>query len=259
MKILNQHIARMYVLTILLFSAFVVLASYGLGEIPYALLIAVISTSLVEIAITNYYLKQNLKIPYSAIITGLIIGSVAPINASFLLVAVAAVIAIMSKYFIKLKSTNIFNPATLGLLVALAIFGVGDEWWVASSYNIYGLLVSFTLLFIISAYEARRLISGLSFIVLTFVIGLILSKSGNLTSIIYLFTVLLSINYVFAFVMISDPKTSPHKTSLQAVFGGSIALISALLTVYGIPYALLISLLVGNGAYAAYRGRSGIR
>ena len=259
MKVLNQHIARMYVITIILFIAFVAVSSYDLGKIPYALITAIVFTSIVEVAVTKFYLKQSPKIPFSAIITGFIIGSVAPINASILLVVIASVIAILSKYFIKIKSTNVFNPATLGLLIALAIFGVGDEWWAASSYNVYGLLISFTPLFIISAYETRRAISGLSFVVITFVMGLILGKSGNLESITYLLTVLFSINYLFAFVMVADPKTSPHKNSLQVVFGGSIAIISALLTVYGIPYPLLISLLFGNLAYGAYRSRGGAR
>ncbi len=255
MKILSQHIARMYVLTIILFIAFVAASSYGLGLVPYALIVAVACASLVEAAIMVLYLKQKAKIPFSAIITGFIIGAVAPINAPILLVIIASVIAILSKYFVRAKGTNIFNPATLGLLLSLAIFGMGDQWWAASSYNVYGLLISFTPLFIISAYEARRAISGLSFVVVTLVIGLILSKSGNIGSVGYLLTALFSVNYLFAFVMVADPKTSPHKNRLQFAFGASIAIISALLAVYGIPYPLLISLLIGNLAYAAYRSR----
>lgn len=253
MKILNQNVAWMYVVTIVLFIALISISSYSLGQIPYALIMAVISTSIVEAAVTKFYLGQNPKIPFSAIITGLIIGAVAPINAPVLLVVIASAAAILSKYFIKIKGTNIFNPAALGLLVSLAIFGMGDEWWATNSYNLYGLLVSFAPLFIISAYESRRTTSGLSFVVTTFIIGLILAKSGNLGSAGYMLNILLNINYLFAFVMVVDPKTSPSKRSLQVAFGGAIAVIAALLTAYGIAYALLISLLIADLAYGIYR------
>lgn len=258
MKILNQHIARMYVLTIILLTAFDIVSSYNLRQVPYALIIAVVASMLVEIAITKLYLKQNIKIPFSAMVTGLIIGSVAPINAPLMLVLVASLIAIVSKFFIRIKSTNILNPATIGLLVALAIFGVGDQWWAASSYNVYGLIISFTPLFIIGAYEARRMVSGLSYVIITLVLSLVLSKSGNL-ALGTVVTLIFSINYLFAFVMVADPKTSPHKKSLQVVFGGSVALISALLLVYGIPYALLIALLIANIGYGVYRIKTGTR
>lgn len=249
----------MHAFTIILFIALISISSYSLGQIPYALIIAVISTSLLEVAVIKFYLKQSPKIPFSAIITGLIIGSVAPINAPILLVVIASVVAVLSKYLIKIRSLNIFNPATLGLLVSLAIFGIGGDWWAASSYNVYGLLISFAPLFIISAYEARRATSGLSFVATTFIIGLILAKSGNLVPVGYMLNILLNINYLFAFVMVVDPKTSPNKKSLQVVFGGAIAVIAALFTSYGIAYPLLISLLIGGLAYSAYKSMGLVR
>ena len=77
MKILNQHIARMYVITIILFIVVTAISSYDLKQPPYALIVAVALTSLIEVVVTKFYLKQNAKIPFSAIITGFIIGSVA--------------------------------------------------------------------------------------------------------------------------------------------------------------------------------------
>ncbi len=259
MKILNQNIARMYVLTIILLSTFAIISSYTLKQVPYALIAAILTSSLVEVAIMKFYLKQSAKIPFSAIITGLIIGSVAPINASILLVVLASIIAIASKFLIKAKGSNVFNPATLGLLIALAIFGVGDQWWAAGSYNLFGIAVSLTPLLIISAYESRRVISGISFVIISMIISLALSRSGDIASFGYILTLIFSVNYLFAFVMVADPKTSPNKNSMQALFGGSIALISAALVIYGIPYALLIALLMGNISYLAYRIRTGNR
>ncbi len=259
MKILNHHIARMYVLMILLLSIFATASSYALREVPLALIAAVISTSVAEAAITRFYLKRSPKIPYSAIITGLIIGSVAPINAPILLAVLASAIAMLSKFFIKAKSTNILNPGAIGLLIGLAAFGAGDQWWAAGNFNVFGVLIALTPIFIISAYEARRAVSGLSFVAVTIIISLIISRSAGLASISGLLAVLTSVNYLFAFVMVTDPKTSPHNKGLQALFGGGVASAAAALVIYGIPYALLIALLAGNMLYATYRIRTGGR
>ncbi len=259
MKILNHHIARMYVLTILLLAVFDTASSYALREIPLALITALVSAAAVEIAITRIYLKRSLKVPYSAIITGLIIGSVAPINAPLLFAAFASAVAILSKFFIKTKSTNILNPGALGLLAALAVFGLGDQWWAVGTFNIFGIMVTFAPIFIISAYEARRAISGISLALVTITISLILSRSAGAASFSGVLTALISVNYLFAFVMVTDPKTSPHKKSLQVIFGCGVALVSAALVLYGIHYALLIALLLGNVVYGIYRAKTGVR
>ncbi len=59
--------------------------------------------------------------------------------------------------------------------------------------------------------------------------------------------------------MISDPKTSPHRKTLQALFGGGVAVTAALLTIAGVGYPLLISLLLANFAFGLYRLVGGSR
>lgn len=242
----------MYLWAIVLLSGLAAVSSYTLHIFPLPLLLAVGLAAFIEVAIRKYYLKQSFKIPFSGLITGLIIGSVAPTNAPLLLISIAAAVAITSKFFLQFKSSNIFNPAALGLVIALVIFGLGDVWWAASSYNLYGIAISLTPILIILAYEARRLPAALSFVAANVALNLILG-GFHLGSISSLATLLFSVNYFFAFVMLVEPKTSPHNRYAQVAYGIGIALLYTAFAFLRVPYSLLAVLLIGNMAYAFYR------
>lgn len=252
MKILNQPVSSMYLWTIALLSILVIISSYTLHTFPFPLVFAVILASIVEILIRKLYLKHRFKFPFSGIITGLIIGSVAPINSSLILIIITVVIAILSKFLLQYKSSNIFNPASLGLIVGLAIFGVGDVWWAASSYNIYGIAMTLTPILVILAYQAKRLPTAFSFVIATIVLDL---ASGGLSTIALtsFVALLFSINYYFAFVMLVEPKTSPYKWYAQIVYGAAIAGLYFGLAFFRMPYSILIALLIGNFFYMVYR------
>ena len=254
---MNHPVSPMYLWAVGLLSALAAISSYILHVFPFPLMFAVVVAALIEILIRKYYLKHKFKIPFSGIITGLIIGSVAPINAPLVLVLIAAAIAIASKFFIQFKGSNIFNPAALGLIVALAIFGLGDEWWAAGNYNLYGVAISLTPVLIILAYEARRLPTALSFVAVSLVLNLALA-GFHVFSVAAIAALLFSVNYYFAFVMLVEPKTSPYNRYMQIGYGASIAALYPVLAFFRTPYPLLVVLLAGNIAYLLYR-RSGKR
>lgn len=245
----------MYLWSIALLILLAGVSSYTLNQLPLSLILAVIVSALVEIVITKFYLKRVFKIPFSGIITGLIIGSVAPYNAPFLVITTAALVAIFSKFFIKVKNINVFNPATLGLFVSLATFSIGDQWWAASNYNMYGLTISLTPLLIIAAYKARRLVLSLSFTAVLIIINLALSNLPNPLSLSSLDTIFFSTNFFFAFMMLPEPKTSPNKNTAQAAYGISTAILYSVLAIYKIAYPFFVVLLLGNTIYAFYRKR----
>ena len=63
-------------------------------------------------------------------------------------------------------------------------------------------------------------------------------------------TLIFSVNYFLAFVMLADPKTSPHKKSHQVIFGASIAVLIAVLGLLRLTSPLLLALLVANLGYS---------
>lgn len=255
MKILNQVVASMYIWSIILLCILAAGSAYVLGVIPYGLLISVILCAFAEIAITTYYLKQKQKVPYSGIITGLIIGLVAPINVAILPLVIASLVAVLSKFFIKVKSINVFNPASFGMLIGLGIFAVGSSWW-GTTLNIYGTAITASVILIIAAYLARRLVLSITFVATSVVLSLV---SGTSLTLLGLEVALLSVNYFFAFLMLIEPKTSPAGSRAQAAYGIFVALVYfALLLIAGTNLllgqsAIFIALIIGNLAYAFYR------
>lgn len=246
MKVGRQHVARMYTWTIVLILILDAYSSYLMGKFPYSLLLATFLTVALEIAVRFIHLKHLPKIPISGIITGLIIGSVAPFNTAYLAVAIACVAAVLSKY-IRLKSVNIFNPSAMGLLVGLGVLSLGPEWWAASSLNAFGIMIPLAAILVISAYQARRLVVGLSFVVVSALITFLMSPSiGILAS-------FLSVNYFFSLLMAAEPRTSPIKNRAQLLFGTGIAVIYSILAIVGFGYASIGSLLLGNLGYALYK------
>ena len=249
----------MYIWSICLLLLLAGASGYMLGQFPYALVFAVALCAAIEVLIRRYYLKHaKLQVPFSGIITGLIRGSVAPIGVPLLPILIACVVAVFSKFFVKVKSVNVFNPAALGLLVGLGIFSIGSSWWTTSTVNLLGMAVSMAVLLVVAAYEARRLVLAFSFIVTLVLFSVATSPPISLAN----FEIaLLSVNCFFAFLMLTEPKTSPPKKRAQLAYGIYVALVYALfvvLTAHSLFFAevdIFLALLIGNLTYAIYRSR----
>lgn len=260
MKIFGHTVARMHISAIILLVLLAGASAYVLKEFPYALIFTVFVCSVIEVIIKKYYQKQEARIPFSGIITGLIIGCVAPINAPLVPISVACAVAIISKFFIRTKGSNIFNPAAIGLL-ALGLLSIGSSWWAATSVNIYGVAVSLSIVLIIAAYECRRLVLAFSFIVASILLSIVASLPLTFSSAAIAF---LGVNYFFAFMMLTEPKTSPPKNKAQIIYGIYVAVVYFVLvmllpaSLYIGALIIFVTLLLGNLTYALYRKVGGI-
>ena len=257
MKALSGYLKSMYIVTVVLLLLLAAVASYKLRTFPGSLLIAILACSVLDLLIARFFLKRKgSKFPYSGFISGTIIGSIAPMNAPATAILVAAAIAIASKYVIRLKGRHIFNPATLGLLVSLWLFGLGDVWWAAASIVwVAGFAVPLTLLLIVANYQAGKLRASIPFLVAT----VILYAATQFISVPFtatatgLLTFFSSLPFYFAFIMLSEPKTSPNAPREQLIFGISVAVLVFALEYVHVKYPFFIALLAANLAYSLYR------
>lgn len=254
---LSDYFQSMYVWTILLLAFLAVVASYARDAFPTNLLVAVIAAAVLDVGIKKIVLKRKISAPLSAIITGIIIGSIAPFNASPLIVIIAASLAILSKFIIRFKDLHIFNPAALGLVISLFLFSLGDEWWAAVGYNVFGYAITLTPLLIFANYRAMKLKVSLPFLltvaVLSHLTGIIRLNSFDPADTLRF---LVALPYYFGFIMVSEPRTSPYQTKEQISFGVSVAVLTVILTLYSVAYALFLALLIGNLGYALYRSKT---
>ncbi len=252
---LRQYWGNMYVWAIDLLLLVAILASYTLQILPTNLIAAIIVCAGLDVLLKKFYLKRpEIKFPFSAIVTGIIIGSIISFNASLVVILLASVVAILSKFFIRLKGMHIFNPAVTGLLVALAVFSLADEWWAAIGFNAFGIVLPVTFLLIFANHKAAKLKVALPFLaviaVLYYFTGFVPISSFTVTGLLAFVNIL---PFYFAFIMLTEPKTSPYGTNQQIIFGVSLAVLLVAAEFGRVPYSFFVTLLIGNLGYSIYR------
>lgn len=260
---LRRYFLSMHYVTIGVLVLVAAVESIGRG-FPVNLSVAVLTASGLDLAIKRLWLKQKPTLPLSAIITGLIIGSVS-VNAPVLGAFIAAVLAILSKFIIRLKGSHIFNPAVFGVIISQVLNPAAHgpvahgASQVVEGFGVGGFTVNLSLvpLLIFANYRARKLWISIPFLsataLLYYFTGLASLPSLNAQAVLRFLEVL---PYYFAFIIVSEPKTSPNGKKEKLVFGIGIAILSVLpLLIFGFysHVVALVALLFGNVMYAAYR------
>lgn len=264
---LRIKLPSMYYVAIFVLSVVAVVESFGRGLLPVNAVVAVLATSILDIALKKFWLKRPFTIPLSAIITGLIIGTVS-VNAPVFGALIAASLAILSKFVIRRKGSHIFNPAVFGVvtiqLLNPAAHGSGSmahgaSQMVMEGFGPGGFAVTLWLvpLLLFANWRANKVWVAIPFLVVSALLyqftGLATLGSLNVADTIKFLELL---PYYFAFIIVSEPKTSPWARNEQIIFGTGIAILSVLpLIIFGFySHAVsLVTLLLGNLMYAAYR------
>lgn len=166
---------------------------------------------------------------------------------SLWLAALITVIAISSKFLIRLKNKHVFNPTNFALVVGICLF---DQVWVSSGQ--WGREVWFLFLVaglgILVVMRSRRTDITLAF--LTFYSLMVFGRAWWLGDPLQipLHQLQNGALLVFAFFMISDPITSPNSRPGRLVFALLVCLIAGtiqfiLFRQNGVLFALVITCL----------------
>ena len=166
----------------------------------------------------------------------------------------------ISKFLVKYKKQNIFNPVVFAVgittLFALVIPSMDTpplDWsGIDIRFSIFGTafplsLVFITLSLIFNVGRLRKHPLALSFIAATMILGFIINAyDGNYLSLIV-------ITAFIGSAIIVEPKTSPSKTKEQIIFGVSMALLIAGLSLINVPNSPIIGLMLGNLLFFFYK------
>ncbi|HEV8289848.1 MAG TPA: RnfABCDGE type electron transport complex subunit D [Candidatus Norongarragalinales archaeon] len=192
------------------------LVDNGLKVLP-TFLTAVIVAVVADVALAKYAKNQNrLPLPKSALISGFLIGGILSPETALWIVAVASIIAILSKYVIQYQGSHVFNPANLGILFAAAIFGAPVVWWFASPtlggmLPVMGTLLLVLVLGLVNSFNVERLYATAGFLIAEFAtlmaFGLPASSALSL------------LNVFIACFMIVEPQSSPWSIRNMSIFG----------------------------------------
>lgn len=228
----------------------------GVGRVLPGLAGAVLVAGLLDVVILRLR-HPRWEFPSGAVLTGLIIAMVLSPFEPWWVPAATSAIAIASKYVIRTKATNIFNPAALALVVSFYAFNTAQSWWGAlPELWPWAVLAMFvTGAFITDRVNKMPLV--LAFLGVYYLLFTVTAFVGDPRHVVEIFRApdLHAVLY-FAFFMLTDPPTAPIKYKDQIICGVLVAAASyALFETAGVVYYLLAGVMVGNVWEAVRRVR----
>jgi Na+-translocating ferredoxin:NAD+ oxidoreductase RnfD subunit len=209
---------------------------------------AILAAGIVDLVILRLR-KGVWEYPSGAVLTAMIVAMVMRAQEPLIVPVVTSVVAVLSKYLLRTRQANVFNPAALALVLMSYLMPHAQSWW--------GALPEVSPLWL----RAVLLVGGLYLtsrvnklpLVLTF-LGAYFSlfaataflgdprpvaeifRSPDIDAVLY-----------FTLIILTDPPTSPAKYQGQWVFGIIAAVVSyAVFMVFGSVYFLLAGVLAGN-------------
>ena len=219
----------------------------GLHDVLPGLLIAAIIAGLADIAILRIR-KKSWEFPGGAVLTALIVAMVMRPQEPWYVVTITSVTAILSKYLFRSRFANVFNPAALAIVLSYYVFHTGQSWWGAlAELALYaqGVLVVAGL-FITDRVNKMPLV--LVFLGSYFLLFTVTSYVGDPRRVAEIYRPPdVEAALYFAFIILTDPPTTPAKYPDQIVCGVIVAVVSfAFFEWTGVVWYLLAGMLAGN-------------
>ncbi|HEY1756140.1 MAG TPA: RnfABCDGE type electron transport complex subunit D [Bryobacteraceae bacterium] len=234
-------------LTIIL-AVFVIMAgpAQGVGAFK-GVVAATIAAGLVDVLILRV-MKRAWEFPSGAVLTAIIVAMVLRAQEPWYVTSVTSVAAILSKYIFRSRSANVFNPAALAIIASFYVFHTGQSWWGAMTEigPIGPIVLMAAGVFIADRVNKMPLVLAfLGCYFLLFTITAFVSDARWIAEIYR--TPDFEAALYFAFIILTDPPTSPAKYPDQIVFGVIVAAVSfAFFEWGGVVYYLLAGVLAGN-------------
>lgn len=235
------------VLIILLVLTAIAAPTEGLATVSLTMGSAAVAAGLVDLVILKAR-KKVWEFPSGAVLTAMIAAMVLRAQEPWYVATVTSVAAVLSKYLLRSRFANVFNPAALALVGAYYIFDAGHSWWGAlPEVSPFAQIVMVaTGLFITDRVNKMPLV--LAFLATHFLLFTISAYVGDPQWVAEIFrTPDLQAALYFAFIILTDPPTSPAKYPDQIVCGILVAAVSfAVFELFGVVYFLLAGVLAGN-------------
>jgi Na+-translocating ferredoxin:NAD+ oxidoreductase RnfD subunit len=193
--------------------------------------------------------------PSGAVLTALIVTMVVRAQEPWYVPTATSVVAVLSKYLLRTRSANVFNPAALALTVMFHVLPMGQSWWgalpdVTPMWLRAALLVAG--LYITDRVNKMPLV--LSFLGAYFALFTVTAYLGDASRVAEIFrSPDLEAVLFFSLIILTDPPTSPAKYREQWICGLMVAAASyGVFEIFGSVYFLLAGALCGN-VWAAWR------
>lgn len=230
----------------LIFSMFGILP-YKTLDLGYSIFLIILACWIVNTLSAWYFeVPANVESVYiTALILALIITPMKGINLQYLgFIAWAAVWSQVSKYILAANRKHFFNPAAFAVALTAITLNQSASWWVGTAWMVPFVIIGGLLV----ARKTKRFDLVISFMAVAIVTILSFDIAKGLG--VYSSLVKILINsplFFFAFVMITEPLTTPPTKRLRILYGGLVGFLFApQISLAGIFSTPELSLLVGN-------------
>jgi len=219
----------------------------GLRAIAPGILSAVFISGLVDAVILRLRGKAW-EFPSGAVLTALIVAMVLRPQEPWYFATVTSVVAILSKYIFRSRTANVFNPAALAIIATFYVFHTDQNWWGALPEITPVAQVALVVSGVFITDRVNKMPLVLAFLGAYYLLFTLTAFVGDPRRVSEIFrTPDLQAALFFAFIILTDPPTSPTKYPDQIVCGAIVAVASfAFFELVGAVYYLLAGVLVGN-------------
>ncbi len=219
----------------------------GIRMVAPGLAGAVIAAGLVDVLILRKR-KKHWEFPSGAVLTAMIVTMVLRAQEPWYVTTVTAVAAVLSKYVLRSRSANLFNPAALALVASFYVFHTGQNWWGALPNITPILQVVLIAAGVFMTDRVNKMPLALSFLASYYVLFTVTAFFGDAAQVSEIFrTPDAQASLFFAFIILTDPPTSPTKYPDQLWCGLITAIASyGFFELVGAVYFLLAGVLVAN-------------
>lgn len=172
---------------------------------------------------TVFKVQTNVESTHiSALILALIISPATSFG-GFAFLFWAGVLAMSSKYILAMWNKHIFNPVAVSVVITSFAIGQSASWWVGTLP-----MLPFVLLGAFIVRKIRRFDLFFYFILVVIsTIGVSVVLKGGDVATTLKNALLFSPILFFAFVMLTEPLTTPPTKTLQSVYGALVGLLFA--------------------------------
>jgi len=188
------------------------------------------------------------EFPSGAVLTALIIVMVLSAQTPWYVVTLTSAFAILTKYLVRTRAGNVFNPAALAIVATFPVFHAGQSWWGALPEVAPAVQAALVVTGVFIADRVNKMPLVLAFLAIYYSLFTLTSFVSDPAWVSEVFrTPDLQAVLFFALFILTDPPTSPVRYRDQLVFAVIVAVVSyAVFEWIGAVYYLLAGVLVAN-------------
>jgi ferredoxin-NADP reductase/Na+-translocating ferredoxin:NAD+ oxidoreductase RnfD subunit len=230
-SLLNRITMYRLVLYYLIVLIVVAIVFAGFGLLPYSWLAiltsAVVATAACWVANESFAwafdAAPNVESVYiTALILALIVPPAEPTSLTAILFVVwASVLAMASKYILTIGKKHIFNPAAIAVVITAYAFNDSASWWVGGNVPLMAFVIIGGLLVVRKTQRFDLVLSFLLVAFATIAIHSLPESPWDVAQKIVLHTPI----FFLAFIMLTEPLTTPPTRSWRMIYGALAGLL----------------------------------